>query len=185
MSKLRSDSKWNALTAEQRETLEAWLFEENLAFREALKRAQEEFAITASLGSLAEFYKHLARERWRRELRETAETSEEIGKTKVRSSELVRTAMTAVANRMVQLAVESPGKVRELVSLGRLLMTNEGLEIDRLRFELEDLRMEAAMEEHGRKRTEKVRLQTMFLEAIAASPKAAGSPPPPAGERPR
>ena len=29
MSKLRSDSTWNRLTAERRETLETWLFEQN------------------------------------------------------------------------------------------------------------------------------------------------------------
>ena len=29
MSKLRSDSTWNRLTAEQRATLETWLFEQN------------------------------------------------------------------------------------------------------------------------------------------------------------
>ena len=44
MSKLRSDSAWSKLTAEQRETLEGWLFEENIGYKEALERAQKEFA---------------------------------------------------------------------------------------------------------------------------------------------
>jgi len=44
MSKLRSDSKWNELTAEQRDTLEGWLFEENVSYREALERLQKNSA---------------------------------------------------------------------------------------------------------------------------------------------
>jgi hypothetical protein len=137
MSKLRSDSAWAGLSAEQRETLEGWLFEENLAYKEALERAQKEFGITASLRSLAEYYQRAARERTQAELLSVKATAEEIDKAEVGWDELGGTAMTLVAKRMIQLAVESPGKVREMVSLGRILIANEAQRIKRERLELE------------------------------------------------
>jgi hypothetical protein len=68
MRKLRPDSKWNKLTAEQQETLERWLFEENIAYHEALERVKREFGIAVSMRGLSEYYKRLARVRMRREL---------------------------------------------------------------------------------------------------------------------
>ena len=59
-SKLRSDSTWAGLTSEQRETLEGWLFEENLGYAEVLERVQREFGVTASKSSLSRYYQRLA-----------------------------------------------------------------------------------------------------------------------------
>jgi hypothetical protein len=61
--KPRSDSVWNNLSQEQRELVEGWLFDENLSYKDALERAQKELGITASLSSLAAFYRRLAHER--------------------------------------------------------------------------------------------------------------------------
>jgi hypothetical protein len=49
MNKLRSESVFSQLTPEQVETLEGWLFEENLSYKEALERVQNEFRVEASL----------------------------------------------------------------------------------------------------------------------------------------
>ena len=67
MRKLRPDSNWCKLSAEQRETLERWLFEENIGYREALERVKREFGVTTSMRSMSEYYKRLARLRMRRE----------------------------------------------------------------------------------------------------------------------
>jgi len=63
MAKLRSDSSWCDLSESQQETLEGWLFEEKLGYRESLQRARQEFGIQASLSSLAAFFHRLERER--------------------------------------------------------------------------------------------------------------------------
>jgi hypothetical protein len=55
LGKLRCDSTWAALTPEQREMLEGWLFEENLGYTEVLERAQKEFGITGTKMSLTRF----------------------------------------------------------------------------------------------------------------------------------
>src|SRR5258708_10389285 len=140
MSKLRSDSKWTGLSAEQRETLEGWLFEENVGYREALDRAQKEFGITASVRSLAEFYQYLARERMKAEVGELKDVCKEIEDVDVDWERLGGTAIALVAKRAIHLAVDSPDRVKELVSLGRLLVANEALEIKKRWLEMEEER---------------------------------------------
>jgi hypothetical protein len=155
VSKLRSDSVWSKLTAEQRETLEGWLFEENIGYKEALERAKQEFGLASSLTSLAVFYQHLAEERMQRELLGVKSLAGKIDKVETNWEDLGGTAMTLVAKRMLQLAVVSPGKIRELASLGRLLVANEAIEIKRRWVELEeekrdeDMRMQCAQLESG------------------------------------
>src|SRR6266705_6964043 len=51
MRKMREDSTWNGLTAEQRQKLENWLFERNLGYAEALERAHKEFGVQSLFGN--------------------------------------------------------------------------------------------------------------------------------------
>jgi hypothetical protein len=131
MSKLRSDSTWAPLTSEQRETLETWLFEENLGYDEALARAQKEFGITGTKMSLMRFYQRLAEERMREEFLDLKETIGEINGTKANWETMGDAAMALIAKRMVQLAVSSPHKVKELATLARVLVSNEAQNIRR------------------------------------------------------
>ena len=57
MRKMRDDSTWNQLTPEQRETLEGWLFDENLGYVETLERVQKEFGLEATIASLGRYYR--------------------------------------------------------------------------------------------------------------------------------
>src|SRR5579884_988411 len=129
MSKLRADSKWNELTEEQRDVLEAWLFEENISYREALDRLQKEFGITAALSSLARFYQQLAKERMEAELLQVSRTARELNRKAPNLKQLNATAITLVNKRMIQLAVESPKNVKEMAMLARILIENEAVEI--------------------------------------------------------
>ena len=154
MSKLRSDSAWSKTTAESG-TLEGGLFEENIGYKAALERAQQEFGLAPSLGSLAAFYQRLAEERMQRELLGVKSLAGKIDKVEANWEDLGATAMTLVAKRMLQLAVASPGKVRELASLGRLLVANEAIDIKRRWVELEEekrdeeMQMQCAQAESG------------------------------------
>src|SRR5258708_5751742 len=178
MSKLRSDSKWTGLSAEQRETLEGWLFEENVGYREALDRAQKEFGITASVRSLAEFYQHLARERMKAEVGELKDVCKEIEDVDVDWEVLGGTAIALVAKRAIHLAVDSPDRVKELVSLGRLLVANEALEIKKRWLEMEEERWdcevgkEKAME--LRREMAEAKVERMFALKPAAGKKDEG-----------
>ena len=149
MGKMRTDSAWSKLTVEQRETLEGWLFDENTGYKEALERAQKEFGVTSSLSSLADFYQRRAQERTPGELADLKDMIKEIGKAPVDRDALAGAAMTLVAKRMVQLAVESPGKVTELASLGRLLVANGTQEIKQSWLQIEQERIRRELKEQA------------------------------------
>ena len=48
MEKVKSNASWNALTTEQLETLDRWLFEEKLGYTEILSKAQAELGYVGS-----------------------------------------------------------------------------------------------------------------------------------------
>ncbi len=174
MSKLRSDSAWAVLLPEQRETLEEWLFEENLGYKEALERARTEFGITASLAGLADYYRWLAQERMQRELLDVKRVAGEIDEAGTDLDELGAAAMTLVAKRMLQLAVTSPGKVKELVSLGRLLVANDAQDIKRRWLELEEEKVADAVREKLERMESDLRLQASLSRVAANHLEAAG-----------
>lgn len=79
MSKMRSDSKWNEMTAAQRETLEGWLFEENIGYQEARERLEKEFGMKASMRALSEFYQMTARQRMEKGFRSVKISGARLG----------------------------------------------------------------------------------------------------------
>jgi hypothetical protein len=129
--KLRCDSPWAALTAEQRETLEGWLFEENLGYVEVLERVQYTFGITASKMSLARYYQRLAAERANRELLDLNTAVVEMRRLGIDRAELSAAVMSLLAKRLLKLLLESPDKLKEIAWLGNVLVGNEGQEIKR------------------------------------------------------
>jgi hypothetical protein len=130
------------LTAGQRETLEGWLFEENIGYQEARERLEKEFGMKASMRALSEFYQMTARQRMEKEFRSVKGIGGEIDKLEVELEDLGGTAMILVAKRMIQLAVDSPDKVLEMASLGRVLVANDAQEIRRRWLEMEEDRRE-------------------------------------------
>jgi hypothetical protein len=70
MSKMRSDSTWNQLTPEQRETLETWLFEENLGYSETVERPRREFGLKATASGAGRFRRRRAAGRQAEDLAE-------------------------------------------------------------------------------------------------------------------
>jgi hypothetical protein len=172
MSKLKSDSKWNALTDEQRDTLEGWLFEENISYREAAERAEKEFGIVASSASVARFYHQMAKKRQGAELKALWKTHGEFVDPPLETAPLTHAAIVLVANRLIHLAAQKPGNVRELVSLARVLVANEAVEVKKRWVELEQglredaLRKELQDSKHTLERAKEVK--DMFDELLAA-----------------
>ncbi len=130
-TKLRCDSTWAGLTPEQRETLEGWLFEENLGYTEVLERVQREFGVTASKMSLSRYYQRLAAERAQRELLDMKSAVAEMREIGVDRGELSAAVMLLLAKRLLKLLLESPDKVKEMACLGTVLVGNEAQEIKR------------------------------------------------------
>ena len=185
MGKLRSDSKWNELTDEQRDTLEGWLFEENISYREALERLQKEFGITVGMTSLARFYQHLADKRMKEELLQVQQTAIDVEDAPIDLIGLSNAAMTLVTKRLIQLAVEKPNNTRELVSLARVIVANEEVEVKKAWLSLEeDRRLEITKEKIAEKKVQKAWkpvydsiFQDLVKPKTAASPEPVANPP--------
>lgn len=131
MGKLRSDSTWAALTLEQRETLEGWLFEDNQGYAEVLAQAEKEFGVTGSKMSLSRFYQRTAAERAQREFLDLETTVKEINSMEVDWREMGSAAMVLIAKRLLQISLQSPDKVKEMAWLGRIVVDNEAQNIRR------------------------------------------------------
>jgi hypothetical protein len=62
-TKPRSDAKWNQLTAEQRQTIKQWLFEDNLSLGQVTEKVGAEFKLNVSRSCIQRFCDRLKDER--------------------------------------------------------------------------------------------------------------------------
>jgi hypothetical protein len=136
MRKMRDDSTWNQLTPEQRETLEGWLFDENLGYAKTLDRVQQEFGLEATVASLGRFYRRRARERQVEELVEAQVTANELNDLPISVASLREAAVKLVGKAVLKLASEKPEELEYLVSFTKLLLESEDNDIRRSRLKL-------------------------------------------------
>jgi len=136
MRKLRDDSTWNQLTPDQRETLEGWLFDENLGYEKTLERVKSEFAIEATVASLGRFYRHRARERQVEDLVEAQAAATELNNLPVNVAGMREAAVKLVGKAALRMAMERPDELEMLVSFTKVLIESEDTEIRRERLKL-------------------------------------------------
>jgi hypothetical protein len=136
MRKLRDDSTWNRLTPEQRETLESWLFDDNLGYVKTLERVQKEFGLEATIASLGRYYRRRAGGRQVEELLEAQVTACELNNLLVSETSLRMAALKLVGKAVLKLASEKPEQVEQLASLTRLLLDSDDNDIRRSRLKL-------------------------------------------------
>jgi len=136
MRKLRDDSTWNRLTPEQRETLESWLFDENLGYAKTLERVQKEFGVEATIASVGRFYRRRARERQVEELVEAQAAASKLNDLPVSVDSLREAAVKLVGKAVLKLAGEKPEQLEQLASLTRILLESEDNDIRRSRLKL-------------------------------------------------
>jgi hypothetical protein len=136
MRKMRDDSTWNRLTPEQRETLESWLFDENLGYAKTLERVQKEFGMEATIASVGRFYRRRARERQVEELVEAQAAASELNDLPVSVASLREAAVKLVGKAVLKLAGEKPEELGQLVSFTKLLLESEDNDLRRSRLKL-------------------------------------------------
>jgi hypothetical protein len=136
MRKMRDDSTWNRLTPEQRETLESWLFDENLGYSKTLVRVQKEFGMEATVASVGRFYRRRARERQVEELVEAQAAASELNDLPVDVASLREAAVKLVGKAVLKLAGEKPAELEQLVSFTKLLLESEDNDLRRSRLKL-------------------------------------------------
>ncbi len=136
MRKMRDDSTWNQLSPEQRETLESWLFDENLGYAKTLERAQKEFGVEATIASVGRFYRRRAQERQVEELVEAQAAADELNELPVSAESLRAAAVKLVGKAVLKMVSEQPDRLEQLASLTRLLLDSEDNDIRRARLRL-------------------------------------------------
>jgi hypothetical protein len=136
MRKMRDDSTWNQLTSEQRETLESWLFDENLGYAKTLERVQKEFGMETTIASVGRFYRRRARERQVEELVEAQAAASELNDLPVSVASLREAAVKLVGKAVLKLATEKPEELEQLVSFTKLLLESEDNDLRRARLKL-------------------------------------------------
>ncbi len=140
MKKLRSDAKWNGLSAEQQQQLENWLFDEHLGYDEALDRAKQELGFDGSRASLQRFYKYKAQERLIDELKESGQEAEEVEQSGVDTGKLRKSGMKVMAQRLFR-QMRDEG-IADVPLMAKLVLQGEANEIQREEKEIQRASLE-------------------------------------------
>ena len=128
MNKLRCDSTWKFLTPDQKQTLEGWLFDQQLGYDELLRRVSEHFGITASKTSLCNYCQRLARERVEHGMNDAQAVAKTAEKSKLDVSTTTEAALKMVGQRLMESAVK-PISAKELIALTKVLLVSQQQEI--------------------------------------------------------
>jgi len=142
MSKLRSDSTWNQLTPEQRETLETWLFDENLGYAETVERVRREFGLQATIASVGHFRRHRAAERQAEDLADAQAAAHGLNDLPGNVTGLREALVKLAAKTAFNLATDQPDDLRPALPLIKLLLASEAIEIRHSRLKLAQTRFE-------------------------------------------
>src|SRR5579872_7291853 len=128
MTKLRSDSTWSQLTTQQWETLEGWLFDENISYREAVGRVEKEWGLKSTPSSLVRFYKFCAKNRAVDGMPEAMETARQVNQSEANVDELRSSSMKVLSRKFFEQSMEARN-FRELTALGHIIDKTEAREI--------------------------------------------------------
>jgi hypothetical protein len=136
VSKMRDDSTFNQLTPEQRETMEGWLFDENLGYAKTLERVKQEFGLEATMSSLGRYYRRRARDRQVEKLLDAQDAAFDV-KDLPLSVPVMREALAKILyGAVLKQATENPGEVEQLAALTKLLLASEDIDVRRSRQKL-------------------------------------------------
>jgi hypothetical protein len=142
MSKLRSDSTWSHLTPEQRETLETWLFDENLSYAETVERVRREFGLQATISSVGLFRRRRAAERQTEDLADAHAAAHALNNLPGNVTGLREALVKLAAKTAFNLATDKPDDLQPAVPLIKLLLASEAIEIRHSRLKLAQTRFE-------------------------------------------
>jgi hypothetical protein len=145
MSKPRSDSTLDNLPPNQRETLERWLFEENLGYEAAAKRLHADFNIKSSTTGVWGFYQRRAQARLLdRITRNKAKANAVVERFTQEPADLYRGALNMISEIAFDKATKEELDVETIYNFTKLLIAGrkedvraEALTLARDRFQFD------------------------------------------------
>ncbi len=145
MNKTRADSIWAGLPPAQRETLEGWLFDENLAYREVQERAEKEFGVKGSVASIAAYYRKMNEKRRLQQLTESKVAAEKITEPEPGDPNLGEATVKLLELSAYELAMAGPErlKLNELSWLMKTLLADRRQKLREKEAQIAEAKMHA------------------------------------------
>ena len=140
--KMRSDAVWNQLTAEQKEIVDGWLFEERLGYAEIVARVEKEFDLKSTVSSLGMYFRRRAADRQGWEMVEARSISETVNGLAGPTDQIRQAAVNLAGKVALRTAIEQPEKLEALVALARVLLESEKNDLRRERLKQLDRQFE-------------------------------------------
>jgi hypothetical protein len=168
MRKTKSDALWNALSPEQLETLDQWLFDENLSYAKAWPRAQHELGFKGSVASLKRYYARRKQERTLLLFKDLQKDLTVLNQAETDTNSLRAGAMKLLSAFLFQWMSEAPEKVKEWAPLAKLVVDNDRNETQReMQREEHKLKRELKAKDHEIRRELKAEEHKVRREALA------------------
>ena len=138
--KLSARSPLSKLTVEQRQTVEEWLFDENLSYLETGQRCLSEFKIKITIKSLFSFYRLVAQKRTLDRITHSANNANAVVKTFTENPADTYQALIKVAGQIAfDKAIQSPDQLDlpTIRDFTRLLIASRHADLNSKKFHLD------------------------------------------------
>ena len=146
MQKVKANALSNELSAEQRETLDKWLFEEGLSYAVAWSRAQKELGYKGSKTSVHRYFARREKERVLTEFKSLRDKVAAVRSAPEDAESLRAAAMKLLGAFLFEQVKRAPDKVKEWAAVADLILRNDYNEIVRAAKTKEHQIRENAME---------------------------------------
>jgi hypothetical protein len=149
MQKPKSNARWSALSLEKQQTLDKWLFEENLSYAAIFHRAQTELGFKGHISSLKRYFLRRRKERVTREFKDLREELVAISEAPANADSFRQASMKLMGTFLFQQLRRSPENVKEWAAVAKLMVQNDYNELLRETKEGEfNLRRELKAKDH-------------------------------------
>ena len=125
MKKVRSDALWNKLSAESRDVLDQWLFEDNLRYDDILSRAKSRLGFEGSLGSLKRYRYRREQERVLTDMDELGKDAEKVARAKGNAGTFRAANMNVFNGYLFRALRACPDELEKLRPLLGLMVQND------------------------------------------------------------
>lgn len=125
MQKVKSNALWRGLSAQQRETLDHWLFDEGHSYAVILPRAQQELGFKGQMSSLKRYYARREKERTFTKFEKLGVQVAALAGAPVDAKALRHANMQVIHAYLFQVLRENPEAIKELAPVVRALLQND------------------------------------------------------------
>lgn len=136
MRKLRCDALWNTYTPEQKQKLEEWLIEKNIGIRQVQRLAKKELGIDCGKSTIGRIYQYLIKFKAADEVSEAQSAAEELLNSGAKPDQVRDSSMTMISVRLLQKAMSDKASVKDLATLGRVILQSQERQIQEKRVDL-------------------------------------------------